>query len=83
MNSRKSCLEELFQILEKQVALFNQYLVLLHGDFHRNNESTKNLANSTMKKKKKKKKKNSVPIVDFFELLLLSVSIAARWTMLV
>ena len=73
MNSRKSCPEELFQILEKQVALFNQYLVYLHGDFHRNKESTKNLANSTMKKKK-----NSVPIVDFFELLLLSVSIAAR-----
>ena len=73
MNSRKSCLEELFQILVQQVALFNQYLVHLHGDFHRNKESTKNLANSTMKKKK-----NSVPIVDFVELLLLSVSFAAR-----
>ena len=32
------------------------------------------LANSTM---------NSVPMVDFFELLLLSVSIAAKWTILV
>ena len=73
MNSRKPRLEELFQILVQQVALFNQYLVHLHGDFHRNKESTKNLANSTMKKKK-----NSVPIVDFFELLLLSVSIVAR-----
>ena len=73
MNSRKSCLEELFQILAKQVALFNQYLVHLHGDFHRNKESTKNIANSTMKKKK-----NSVSIVDFVELLLLSLSIAAR-----
>ena len=79
MNSRKSCLEELFQILVQQVALFNQYLVHLHGDFLRNKESTKNLANSAMKKKKK----NSVPIVDFVELLLLSVSFAARQTMLV
>ena len=57
--------------------MFNQYLVHLHGDFHRNKESTKNLANSTMKKKK-----NSVPIVDFVELLLLSVSFAARLTLL-
>ena len=75
MNSRKSCLEELFQILEQQVALFNQYLVHLHGDIYKNKESTMNLANSTMKKKK-----NSVPIVDFVELLLfsLSLSIAAR-----
>ena len=38
MNSRKSCLEVLFQSLEKQVALFNEYLVHLHGDFHRNCE---------------------------------------------
>ena len=73
MKSRKSCLEELSQILVYQVALFNQFLVHLHGDFHRNKESTKNLAKSTMKKKK-----NSVPIVGFVELLLLSVSIAAR-----
>ena len=72
MNSRKSCLEELFQILV--VALFNQYLVHLHGDFHRNKESTKNLANSTMKKKKK----NFMPIVGFVELLLLFLLIAAR-----
>ena len=72
MNSRKSCLEELFQILVKQVALFNQYLVHLHGDFQK--ESAKNLVNSTMKKKK-----NVVPIVGFVELLLLLVrSIAAR-----
>ena len=80
MNSRKSCLEELFQIQKKKVALFNQYLVHLHGDFHKNKESTKNLANSTMKKKKKKKrkKKNSVPIFGFVELLLLLLSIAAR-----
>ena len=72
MNSRKSCLEELFQLLEKQVAMFNQYLVHLHGDFHRNKEFTKNLANSTMKKK------NFVPIVGFVEFLLLFLSIAAR-----
>ena len=61
-------------MLEKQVALFNQYLVHLHGDFHENKESTKNLANSIMKKKKK----NSVPIVGFVELLLLCLSIAAK-----
>ena len=72
MNSRESCLEELFQILVLQVALFNQYLVHLHGDFHRNKESTKKFTNST------KKKKNSVPIVGFVELLLLFLSIAAR-----
>ena len=64
----------MFQILVYQVTLFYQYLVHLHRDFHRKKESTKNLANSTMKKKKK----NSVPSVDFFELLLLSLSIAAR-----
>ena len=74
MNSRKSCPEDLFQLLVLQVTLFYQYLIHLHGDVHRNEESTKNLANSTMKKKK-----NSVPIVDFVQLLLLlSVSIAAR-----
>ena len=73
-NSKKSCPEDLFQILVLQVTLFYQYLVHLHDDFHRNKESTKNLANSTMKKKKK----NSVLIVDFCELFLLFVSIAAR-----
>ena len=80
MKSRKSCPEDLFQILVLQVTLFHQYLVHLHGDFHRNKESTKNLANSTMKKKK-----NSVPIVDwtFVKFLLLFVSIAAGQTMLV
>ena len=79
--SRKSCPEQLFQILVQQVTLFYQYLVHLLRDFHKNKESTKNHANSTMKKKKK----NSVPIVDFCEsswtfvkLLLLFVSIAAR-----
>ena len=46
--------------------MFNQYLVHLHGDFHWNEESTKNLANSTMKKKK-----SFAPIVCFVELLLL------------
>ena len=81
MNSRKSCPEELFQILVQQVTLFCQYLVHLHLDFHKNKESTMNLANST-------KNKNSVPIVDFCEsswafvrLLLLFVSIAAKYTM--
>ena len=64
MNSRKSCPEEVSQLLVYQVSLINQYLVYLHGDFHRNKESTKNLANSTMRKKK-----NSVPIVDLSELL--------------
>ena len=72
MNSGKSCLEEVSPSLIYQVALINQYWVRLHGDFRRNKESTMILANST------KKKKNSVPIVDFVELLLLSVSIAAR-----
>ena len=52
--------------------MFNQYLVHLHDDFHKNKESTKNLANSTMKKK------NFVPIVGFVELLLLFLSVAAR-----
>ena len=73
MNSGKSCLEEVSQLLVYQVALINQYLFHLHGDFYRIKESTKNLANSTMKKKK-----NSVPIVGFVELLLLSLSIAAK-----
>ena len=45
----------------QQVPSFCQYLVHLHRDFHRNKESTMNLANSTMKKK------NFVPIVGFCE----------------
>ena len=69
MNSRKSCLEELFQLLVCQVALIKQYLVRLHGDFRRNKESTMILASST--------KKNFVPIVGFVELLLF-LSVAAR-----
>ena len=72
VNSGKSCLEEVSQFLIYQVALFNQYVVQLHGDFHKNTESTKNLANSTMKKN------SFVSIVGFVELLLLFLSIAAR-----
>ena len=64
MNSGKSCLEEVSQILVYQVALINQYWVRLHGDFHRNKESTMILASSN------KKKKNFLPIVGFVELLL-------------
>ena len=71
MNSRKSGLEEVFQLLVYQVALINQYLVRLHRDFRKNKESTMILASST-------KKKNFVSIVGFVELHLLSVSIAAR-----
>ena len=87
LNSRESCLEEMFQIPVSQVALFYMYLVYPHGVFHRTKESTKNLSNSTMKK-------NSVPVVDFCESswtfvkllfcfnccleLLLSLSIAAK-----
>ena len=76
MNSRKSCLEDLFQLLVYQVALINQYWVRLHGDFRRNKESTMIHASST-------RKKNFVPIVGFVELHLLFLSSAARWTMLV
>ena len=71
MISGKSCLEEVSQLLVYQVALINQYLVRLHGDFHRNKESTMILASPT-------KNKNFVPIVGFVELLLLFLSIAAR-----
>ena len=71
MNSRKSCLEEVSQLLVYQVALINQYLVRLHGYFRRNKESS-----ST-------KKKNFVPIVGFVELHLLFLSTSARETMLV
>ena len=71
MNSRKSCLEELSQLLVYQVALINQYWVRLHGDFRWNKESTMILASCT-------KKKNFMPIVDFVELHLLFLSTAAR-----
>ena len=72
MNSRKSFLKNCSNYLFHRLPLFNQYMAHLHGDFHRNKESTKNLANSTMKKK------NFVPIVGFVELLLLFLSIAAK-----
>ena len=79
VNSRKSCLEEVSQLLYLyQVSLINQYWVRLHGDIRRNQESTMILASSS------KKKKNFVSIVAFVELLLLLfLSIAARLTMLV
>ena len=75
MNSGKSCLAEVSQLLIYQVALINQYWVRLHGDF-RGNESTMILASTT-----KMKKNRFVSIVGFVELLLLSI--AARETMLV
>ena len=71
VNSGKSCLEEVSQLLIYQVAVINQYWVRLHGDFRRNKESTMILASST------KTKKNFVSIVGFVELLLF-LSIAAR-----
>ena len=73
MNSGKSCLEEVSQLLIYQVALINQYWVRLHGDFRRNKESTMILASST-----KMKKNSVVSIVGFVELLLLFPSVAAR-----
>ena len=48
VNSGKSCLEEVSQLLIYQVALINQYWVRLHGDFRRKKESTMILASSTM-----------------------------------
>ena len=72
VNSRKSCLEEVSQLLVYQVALINQYWVRLHGDFRRNKESTMILASST------KTKNSFVSIVGSVELLLLFLSIAAR-----
>ena len=72
MNSGKSCLEEVSQLLVYQVALINQYWVRLHGDFRRNKESTMILASST------KTKNSFVSIVGFVELLLLFLSISAR-----
>ena len=72
VNSGKSCLEEVSQLLVYQVALINQYWVRLHGDFRRNKESTMFLASFT------KTKNSFVSIVGFVELLLLFLSIAAR-----
>ena len=74
MNSGKSCLEEMSQLLVSQVAVIYQFWVRLRGDFRRNKESTMILASST------KKKKNFASIVCFVKLLL---GIAARRTMLV
>ena len=71
VNSRKSCLEEVSQLLVYQVALINQYWVRLHGDFRRNKESTMILASST------ETKNSFVSTVGFVELLLF-LSIAAR-----
>ena len=72
VNSGKSCLEEVSQLLVYQVALINQYWVRLHGDFRRNQESTMILASST------NTRNSFVSIVGFVELLLLFLSIAAR-----
>ena len=72
VNSGKSCLEEVSQLLVYQVALIKQYWVHLHGDFRRNKESTIFLASST------KTKNSFVCIVGFVELLLLFLSIAAK-----
>ena len=78
---KKVCPEELFQILYNRSPRSVSTWFHLHGDLHRNKESTKNLANSTMKK-------SFVSIADFCQnswtfvrLLLLFVSIAARVTM--
>ena len=71
MNSGKSCLEEVSQLLVYQVALINQYWERLHGDFRRNKESTMILASSTMTK-------NFASIFGFVELLVLFLSLAAR-----
>ena len=73
VNSGKSCLEEVSQLLIYQVSLINLYWVRLHGDFRRNKESTKFLASST------KTKNSFVSIFGFFELVfLLFLSTAAR-----
>ena len=72
VNSRKSCLEEVSQLLVYQGALINQYWVRLHGDFRRKRESTMILASPT------KTKNSFAPIVGFVELLLLFLSTAAR-----
>ena len=72
VNSGKSCLEEVSQLLVYQVSLINQYWVRLHGDFRRNKESTMFLTSST------KTKNSFVSIAGFVELLLLVLSTAAR-----
>ena len=72
VNSGKSCLEEVSQLLVYQVVLINQYWVRLHGDFRKKKESSTFLASST------KTKNSFVSIVGFVELLLLYLSIAAR-----
>ena len=73
VNSRKSCLEEVSQLLFfNHVSLINQYWVRLHGDFRKNKESTMFLASST------KMKNSFVSIAGFVELLLLFLSSAAR-----
>ena len=72
VNSRKSCLEEVSQLLVCQVALINQYWVRLHGDFRRNKNATMILASST------KTKNSFASIFGFVELLLLFLSVAAR-----
>ena len=72
VNSGKSCLEEVSQLLFYQVALINQYWVHLHGEFRRNKESTLILASST------KTKNSFVSIVSFVELLILFLAIAAK-----
>ena len=77
VNTGKSCLEEVSQLLTYQVALINQHWVHLHGDFRGNKVSTMFLASST------KTKNSFVSIAGFVELLLLFLSIAARLTMLV
>ena len=70
VNSGKSCLEEVSQLLVYQVALINQYWVRLHGDFRRKKESTMILTSST------KTKNSFVSIVGFVELLLFLSSAA-------
>ena len=63
MNSGKSCLEEVSQLLTYQVALINQYWVRLHGDFREKN-ATMILASST------KMKNSFASIFGCVELLL-------------
>ena len=65
MNSGKSCLEEVSQLLTYQVALINQYWVRLHGDFREKN-ATMILASST------KMKNSFASIFGCVELLLFS-----------
>ena len=68
VNSGKSCLEEMSQLLYYQVSLINQHWVHLHGDFRKKKESTMFLASST------KTKNSFVSIVGYVELLLLVLS---------